>query len=103
MNPQPKSKPWRSEKYRKWIADKPCSVCGRTPSDPHHYEFDGQGVMGGKVSDEQCIPLCHVHHREFHDKGKKSFHAKYPYWHPEGFMARYRQEWAQKNAPPAAR
>jgi hypothetical protein len=49
-------------------------VCGFTPSDPHHVFTGG---MGTKCDDNLAIPLCHKHHTELHNNGKKSFAAKY--------------------------
>jgi len=51
--------------YRKWVAmEHPCMICGSEGDDrhPHHWQEEGQGIMGGKVPDYQCVTLCHNHH-----------------------------------------
>jgi archaeosine-15-forming tRNA-guanine transglycosylase len=35
------------------------------------------GGMGLKVSDYRTVPFCHLHHSEYHQKGRGSFEAKY--------------------------
>lgn len=67
MNPQPKVKPWRSEKYRRWVASLPCCICYTIGCNAHHENLNG-GKMGGKESDEFCIPLCTLHHCERHER-----------------------------------
>jgi len=50
----------------KWVSKRPCLICGRQPSDPHHLRFAQQPALGRKVSDEFIVPLCRTHHREVH-------------------------------------
>jgi len=61
-----KIKPWRSEKYMKWIREQPCVVCwGKAV--PHHLK--GVGNMGGvgtKAPDWTCQPLCIKCHADMH-------------------------------------
>jgi len=45
---------------------RPCLICGRQPSDPHHLRFAQPPALGRKVSDEFTVPLCRGHHREVH-------------------------------------
>jgi len=45
---------------------RPCLICGRQPSDPHHLRFAQPRALGRKVSDEFIVPLCRAHHREVH-------------------------------------
>lgn len=52
--------PWRSEKFRRWIASHGCCVCMR-PSQAAHTELGG---MSQKGSDASCVPLCPRHHDE---------------------------------------
>jgi hypothetical protein len=47
----------------------PCLVCGRKPSDPHHLRYPQPRALGRKASDEFAVPLCRMHHREFHRAG----------------------------------
>lgn len=58
-------KPWKSEKYLKWVRNRPCAVCGNPESEPHHLRLGFAGI-GQKSSDCLCVPLCRVHHDEFH-------------------------------------
>src|SRR5262249_37866170 len=37
---------------------RPCLICGRQPSDPHHLRFAQPRALGRKVSDEFIVPLC---------------------------------------------
>jgi len=64
MTPMPKTKPWRSPKYLKWLRSQPCYYCGR-PSTVHHIK--GIGHMSGisrKAPDWATSPLCEeCHHR----------------------------------------
>ena len=50
---------------------KPCLICGRKPSDPHHLRFMQPRALGRKVSDEFTVPLCRVHHRAVHRVGNE--------------------------------
>jgi hypothetical protein len=59
----------RDKKHRNFVASKPCLVCGRVPSDPHHLRFAQPRALGRRVSDEFTVPLCRVHHRELHRNG----------------------------------
>jgi len=54
------------------VAQRPCLVCGRQPSDPHHLRFARSRGMGQKVSDEFTVPLCRGHHRELHRSGDEA-------------------------------
>jgi hypothetical protein len=56
----------RDKIHLKWISMRPCLVCGRQPSDPHHLRFAQPRALGRKVSDEFTVPLCRSHHREVH-------------------------------------
>jgi hypothetical protein len=56
----------RDKAHLKFVASKPCLICGRQPSDPHHLRFAQPRAIGMKVSDEFTVPLCRGHHRELH-------------------------------------
>lgn len=52
----PKSKPVRSEAYRRWIASLPCFCCGI--SGWSQCAHANGGGMGTKASDLESFPLC---------------------------------------------
>ena len=56
----------RDRQHVKYVAGRPCLICGRQPSDPHHLRFAQPRALGRKVSDEFTVPLCRSHHREVH-------------------------------------
>jgi len=72
-----KKKVYRSEKYKAFIRQKKCLVCGVTPCDPHHVRLGGNysGGLGIKNSDYSCVPLCRNHHTECHAKGRTTMEA----------------------------
>jgi hypothetical protein len=55
----------------RYVAQQPCLICGRQPSDPHHSRFTQTRALGRKVSDEFTVPLCRGHHREVHHSGEE--------------------------------
>jgi hypothetical protein len=57
---------YRDKAHIKFVASRPCLVCGRKPADPHHLRFAQVRALGRKVSDEFTVPLCRLHHREVH-------------------------------------
>jgi ERF superfamily len=68
----PEPRRLRDKVHIKYVCKRPCLICGRQPSDPHHLRFAQQRAVGRKVSDEFIVPLCRTHHRELHrssDKG----------------------------------
>jgi hypothetical protein len=62
----PEPRRLRDKVHVKYVSKRPCLVCGRQPSDPHHLRFAQQRALGRKVSDEFIVPLCRTHHREVH-------------------------------------
>jgi len=56
----------RDKDHLKCVASRPCLICGRQPSEPHHVRFAQKLAFGRKVSDEFTVPLCRLHHRELH-------------------------------------
>ena len=78
-----KELPERDEKYKVWIRKQPCEKCRAVGySVAHHQPKRGESVMGGKVSDRRCIPLCRPHyfngelvscHSAFHQ-------VSWPFW-----------------------
>ena len=59
----------RDREHLRFVASRPCLVCGRSPSDAHHVKFAEQRAMGRKVSDKFAVPVCRLHHRELHRRG----------------------------------
>jgi len=57
------------------IRGKPCAVkdCNR-PGVPAHFKTVGSG---GPDSEENCPPLCYIHHSEEHTIGRITFRKKY--------------------------
>lgn len=74
----PKPKRIESPAFLKFIRQHNCQVakCWKR-TQAHHLVFEGQGLMGSKVSDFQTMPLCEQHHREFHDIGRDAFSEKH--------------------------
>ena len=65
--------------YIEFIKAKPCLVCGTIGVDAHHLEAIGMGNNRNKESkkDYSCVPLCRVHHQEYHTIGVNGFQEKY--------------------------
>jgi hypothetical protein len=61
----------RDRDHLRFVAARPCLVCGQTPSDAHHIKFAEQRAMGRKVSDRFAVPICRLHHRELHRRGNE--------------------------------
>jgi hypothetical protein len=62
----------RDRVHLKWVANQPCLICGRRPSDAHHLRYAQHPALGRKVSDEFTVPLCRGHHREVHHCGDEA-------------------------------
>jgi hypothetical protein len=60
---------YRNWEHLRYVAQQPCLVCGRKPSDPHHLRHVQPRALGRKASDEFAVPLCRVHHRSVHRAG----------------------------------
>jgi hypothetical protein len=56
----------RSKEHLRFVARKPCLICGRTPSQAHHIRYAQPRGLALKVSDEFTVPLCAIHHTEVH-------------------------------------
>jgi hypothetical protein len=65
----PSPRRYRNREHLRYVAQQPCLVCGRKPSDPHHLRYTQPRALGRKASDEFVVPLCRVHHREVHRVG----------------------------------
>ncbi len=57
--------------HLRFVANQPCLVCSRTPSDAHHLKFAQPHALSKKVSDEFTVPLCRIHHRQLHHGGNE--------------------------------
>ena len=68
----PEPRRFRDKVHVKFVANQPCLICGRRPSDPHHLRFAQHRALGRKVSDEFTVPLCRGHHREVHHCGDEA-------------------------------
>lgn len=56
------------------IRNKPCLVCARMPSDPHHVK---SRKSGGHDEEHNLAPLCRICHTEIHKLGLTTFAEKY--------------------------
>ncbi|NVO16252.1 MAG: DUF968 domain-containing protein [Rhodoplanes sp.] len=65
-------KRYRDKAHLGFVARRPCLICGRKPSDPHHLRFAQHCALGREVSDEFTVPLCHTHHRMLHCSGNET-------------------------------
>ena len=77
MNPDPKPKTPRSQKYLEWLKTQRCAVCGRAKHEyrdivPAHQTIDRYGYMGGKANDFHALPVCSFCHAEGHWHGEKT-------------------------------
>jgi hypothetical protein len=68
----PEPRRFRDRDHVRLVATRPCLVCGRLPSDPHHLRFAQSRALSCKVSDEFTVPLCRGHHRELHRYGDEA-------------------------------
>jgi ERF superfamily len=62
----------RDKEHLRYVAQQPCVICGRMPSDPHHLRFTQLRALGRKNSDEFTVPVCRGHHREVHGVGDEA-------------------------------
>jgi hypothetical protein len=60
---------YRNREHLRYVAQQPCLVCARKPSDAHHLRFVQPRSLGRKASDEFAVPLCRTHHRGVHRAG----------------------------------
>jgi hypothetical protein len=62
---------YRNKEHLRYVAQQPCLLCARKPSDPHHLQFVQPRALGRKPSDEFAVPLCRAHHRAAHRAGEE--------------------------------
>jgi len=89
----------RDRSHVKFVAQHPCLICGRRPSDAHHLRFAQSRALGRKVSDEFTVPLCRGHHREVHHCGDEA-----AWWRNVGMdpVATARTLWLETHPLPLA-
>jgi hypothetical protein len=63
---------YRNKAHLRYVAQQPCLLCGRKPSDPHHLRHLQPRALGRKASDEFAVPLCRIHHRLVHRVGNEA-------------------------------
>lgn len=69
-----KQKPFRSQRYMRWVRTLPCSTCGTDQGvQAHHIIGHGHGGKAIKAPDHLTMPLCAVCHTELHHYGHKRF------------------------------
>jgi len=68
----PAPRRYRDKAHLRYVAQQPCLLCGRKPSDPHHLRFVQPRALGRKASDEFSVPLCRIHHRLVHRVGNET-------------------------------
>ena len=62
-------KRYRDKEHLKFVAARPCLICGRQPSHAHHVKFAQPRGLSIEVCDEFTVPLCAIHHDELHRSG----------------------------------
>jgi ERF superfamily len=83
---------YRNRDHLRFVAQQPCLICGRKPSDPHHLRHLQPRALGRKASDEFSVPLCRIHHRLVHRVGNEA-----AWWQDAGIdpITVARKLWAQ--------
>ena len=61
----------RDKEHLKFVASQLCLFCSRQPCDAHHLRFAQPRTTGKRVADEFTVPLCRIHHPQFHDAGNE--------------------------------
>ena len=89
----------RDRDHVRFVAQQPCLICGRKPSDAHHLRFAQSRALGRKVSDEFTVPLCRGHHRELHRHGEEA-----AWWEKSGIdpLPAARELWLMAHPMPGA-
>lgn len=63
--------------YLDYIRKQRCLVCGVDNCDAHHLEARGMGGANTEKKDYSCVPLCRMHHDEYHRNGLREFEYIY--------------------------
>ena len=70
---RPEPRRFRDKERVRFVAKRPCLICGRRPAGPRTISrFAQRRALGRKVSDEFTVPLCSGHHREVHRFGDEA-------------------------------
>jgi hypothetical protein len=69
---QKKARRVRDKQHLAFVAQQPCAICDRSPSQAHHLRHAQPRAMGLKVSNEYVVPLCNTHHRSMHEAGDEA-------------------------------
>lgn len=72
----PKTIPYRSPAYRKFIAGHRCLACGSSVNVEASHNTLGEGSKASKPSDFKAVPACGACHKEQHNKGYLTFWAR---------------------------
>lgn len=93
--------PWRSVKYRQWVAAQWCTIPPQgheTLWAPMHAAHTQNNGMSSKGPDSSCVPLCASHHAEF-DAGRARFQGKYGV-DMKAIAAHYFAQWLSEGNKP---
>lgn len=69
----------RDPRHLEFIRRQGCVVpgCWRGPVRAHHIRSAKTSGVGLKPDDRDTVPMCDDHHHEGHDKGWRTFEARY--------------------------
>ena len=76
MNPQPKHKRWKSNKYLDYIRHQPCIITMQQ-AEPHHLKIKGNSGTSRKPSDYYCLPVTRDIHQEWEAHTNEYIEEKY--------------------------
>lgn len=68
-----------STRHLSWLRTLPCVVpdCPNPRIEAHHIRTAANSGVGLKPDDRYAVPCCIEHHREYHNRGKRTFERKY--------------------------
>ena len=68
---------FQSKKYLDHVRQQPCITCGYRPVEAHHVRLACNSGTGIKPGDVWALPLCKLHHLEYHQIGKDTFFERH--------------------------
>jgi len=71
VTPNPKPSRTKDPSHLKYVASRPCLVCGSRPAHAHHILYAQPRALSRKVGDEWTVPLCPKHHQSLHNFGNE--------------------------------